>query len=133
VPESQARDIRAGSAVTIMADSTQPTPGKVERVYAESVAGSVRVDIGAQGLERALTGAKVSVAIDLGRRTAILIPARFVRTQYGLDTVNLRTSSTTSAPAAITVQTAPGPTADQREVLSGLSAGDVLVAPEVAK
>lgn len=133
VPESQARDIKVGSAVTVTANSAQVAPGKVERVYAESVAGSVRVDVGVQGHELGLIGTKVAVAIDLGRRAAILIPARFVRTQYGLDTVELRASSPDSGPAAITVQLAPGPTADQREVIAGLSVGDVLVAPEAAK
>jgi hypothetical protein len=98
-------------------------PGKVERVYAESVAGSVRVDVGVQDYELGLIGTKVAVAMDLGRRAAILIPARFVRTQYGLDTVELRASSPDSGPAAITVQLAPGPTADQREVIAGLSVG----------
>ncbi len=133
VPETQAKDVTVGLAVTVTAGSAPPMPGKVERIYAESVAGNVRVDVSVPEIKQTRVGSKVAVAMDLGWRTALIIPARFVRTQFGLDTVDLRAATPSAAPATIAVQLAPGPTADQREVIAGVSSGDVLVAPEASR
>jgi hypothetical protein len=61
-----------------------------------------------------------------GQRLALVLPRSHVATRYGVDYVALVRAD--GSAGEIPVQTAPGPSATEVEILSGLKAGDV-VAP----
>jgi len=72
-------------------------------------------------------GQRVRVMVKVGERPAITIPTRFVATRYGVDYVRVLDKSGHAQDVA--VQLAPGPDASRVEVLSGVTGGDVIVAP----
>lgn len=132
IPEAQARALKVGDAVPI---EPQDLPGgaaqgQIAQVYPAVTAGRVTADIVVPGLDARLVGQRVRVSVKVGERQALVIPRRFVSTRYGVDFVRVAGTRGQSTEAA--VQLAPGPTPDQAEVLSGLSAGDVILAPAKA-
>lgn len=128
LPDTQGAVLRAGQAVTVAAeDLGGAVSATVIQVYPMAEGGRVRVDLNAPRLEGLMVGQRVRVRIQVGERRALVIPARYVITRYGADYVRLATAS---GAMETPVQLAPGPMAGQVEALSGISAGDVLVAPE---
>lgn len=89
-------------------------------------------DLDARGLEGGFVGARVRVLIPAGQREAIVIPARYVQTRYGVDYVRLVRADDAVIDAPVQRGSAV-PTeaiADGVEILSGLEPGDVIVPPE---
>ncbi|MFZ5718774.1 MAG: efflux RND transporter periplasmic adaptor subunit [Pseudomonadota bacterium] len=132
IPEAQARALRVGDAVSI---ETEDLPGVapsgvIAQVYPAVTAGRVVADIKAAGLDARLVGQRVRVRVKVGERRALIVPQKFVSTRHGLDFARLVTGKGETAEVA--VQLAPGPAAGQVEVLSGLTAGDTLVARKAA-
>jgi len=79
-----------------------------------------------EGLGDFFVGERVRVRIAVDERETIFIPAAFIDTRYGVDYVRVQTDSGT--PHDVVVQRGEIRN-DAVEILSGLSAGDVLVQP----
>lgn len=130
LPESEARSLVVGSPVELwpQGPGAAPTIGSVAQVYPSVQAGLVTADVDVPGLDGSLIGRRLSARVQVGAREAVVLPRRYVTTRFGIDYVRLvrRDGSVADSP----VQTAPGPTADGIEVLSGLAAGDVVALPE---
>jgi RND family efflux transporter MFP subunit len=128
IPESSARALRVGESVRV---DPRDLPGAgaaaIVQVYPSVTAGQVTADIAAPGLSSDLIGQRVRVMVKVGERPAITLPNRFVATRYGLDYV--RVLDRAGHAGDVAVQLAPGPEEGRVEVLSGLRAGDVVVAP----
>ena len=128
LPEGQARALQVGTRVEMTPDG----PGgdvmmaPVAQVYPAVDAGQVVADIDASGLSASLIGRRIGVRLPVGERQAIVIPAIYVVSRFGVDYVRLVRGG---AVADTPVQIAPGPSAAEVEVLSGLVAGDRIVAP----
>lgn len=133
IPEAQARALRPGDSVPIVAEDLPGAPpaGVVQQVYPSVAGGRVVVDISAPGLAGERVGQRVRVRIKVGERQALVIPRRFVATRYGVDFVRILDAG--GQPADVAVQLADGPAPDQAEVLSGLAAGDTVLAPAAAR
>jgi RND family efflux transporter MFP subunit len=121
MPESLADKVRAGSRVIAAGLGT----GTVTKVYPSVNAGKVSADVDMPGLDNRLIGRRVAARVETGRRKALLVPARYVITRYGIDyvTVLAKDGSATQVP----VQTAPTAEPGKIELLSGVAAGDTLV------
>ncbi|MDP1630481.1 MAG: efflux RND transporter periplasmic adaptor subunit [Caulobacter sp.] len=129
VPESQARALRTGDTVAIDQRDlpAAPATGVIAQLYPAITAGRVTADITVPGLTDDLIGQRVRVRIKAGERQAVTLPKRFVATRFGVDYVRLVDKSGQAVEVA--VQLSPGADANHVEVLSGLVAGDVIVAP----
>jgi len=133
LPEAQAEFIREGQEIRILdaADGGEVRTVRVRQVYPAIENGRVMADLDAQSLEGEFVGARVRVLIPAGEREAIVIPARYIQTRYGVDYVRLIRAggATIDAPvqrgAAVPTQAAP----DGVEILSGLEPGDVIAPP----
>jgi RND family efflux transporter MFP subunit len=127
LPESLVGEVTTGSEVMVDGGNGEELRGRVTRVYPSVAGGQVRADAQVPGLDNALIGRRVSARVQSGSKRALLVPQDFVSTRFGIDYVTLRSEdgSTTQLP----VQTAPSVEAGQVEVLSGLSAGDTIIAP----
>jgi RND family efflux transporter MFP subunit len=128
VPEAQARALHTGEAIPIV---TEDLPGVgpygvIAQVYPAITNGRVVADIKVPGLRADLVGQRVRVQVKVGSRTALVVPQRFVATRYGLDFA--RVLGPKGVASDVAVQIGPGPAAGQVEVLSGLTAGDVILA-----
>ncbi|MBX3480579.1 MAG: efflux RND transporter periplasmic adaptor subunit [Caulobacter sp.] len=130
LPEGQARSLTVGAAVRIWPDGPGGAEiiGTIAQVYPAVETGLVVADVSAPGVGGELIGRRVSASVQVGQRQAIVIPRGYLVTRFGVDYVRLVRADGVAADSP--VQTAPGPGADEVEILSGLSAGDSLALPE---
>jgi RND family efflux transporter MFP subunit len=133
VPERHARFLRAGDPVRIDAEELGVSGAKfgtIKLVYPQIEDGRVVADAIVSDLGDDFVGQRIRVWVSGGTRPAIVIPARYVTTRFGLDSVRIGKDG---AFIDIPVQRGrdlPRPDMpDGLEILSGLMAGDQLVRP----
>lgn len=123
VPEAAALSLKPGDTVRL-AETGLPPAGRVDRVWPGATAGLVRVDVAVPGLPDRLLGRRVSAQVPTGGRTALVVPRRFVRISHGIAQVAvLQGTSVVAVPVEIAETADP----DRVELLTGATAGDVLV------
>lgn len=127
VPQALSGRLRIGAVVVVQDEALRNRQGRVVQVYPAVAGGQVTVDAEVPGLTNDQVGRRISVLLDVGARPAIVVPRRFVETRYGVDYVLLMPRG--GSPARVPVQTAPTADPERVEILSGLSAGDVLALP----
>lgn len=121
MPESLSDKVRSGSAV--LAEGLEQ--GRVIRVYPAITAGKISADVEVPGIDNRLIGKRIAAKVQAGMRKAVLVPAGFVTTRYGIDTVTVLGKN--GAAAQVPVQVAPSSEAGKVEILSGVTAGDTLI------
>ncbi|MCC6926705.1 efflux RND transporter periplasmic adaptor subunit [Novosphingobium sp.] len=126
VPESLAPQIHPGSRVSTSGFGGTAVEGRAVKVYPSVVAGQLTVDVDMPGIDNSLIGRRMAARIETGARSGLLVPVRFVTNRYGIDyvTVLARDGSATQVP----VQVAPAGEPGKIELLSGVAAGDTLIA-----
>jgi len=133
VPERHARFLKAGDPVRTDAEELGESGaqfGKINLVYPQIEDGRVVADAIVAGLGDYFVGQRIRVWVSGGERSAIVIPANYVTTRFGVDYVKIR-----KGVALIDVPVQRGrdlPRPDMPnglEILSGLAAGDRLVRP----
>ncbi len=131
LPEAQGRALRVGQGVVVASDDLPGvTNGVVAQVYPAATAGRITADIAVDGLASDRVGQHVVVQVPVGQRRALVLPRRFVATRYGIDFV--RTVDRAGRVSEAPVQLGGSVAGDRVEVLSGLKAGDIVLAPESA-
>ena len=133
LPEAQAQYLTEGEDVRILdaAEGVAPIAVAVRQVYPAIENGRVTADLDATALPGEFVGARVRVLIPAGERRAIVIPARYIITRFGVDYVRLQRAGGAIIEAPIQRGGAL-PTDDMPdgvEVLSGLRDGDVIAPP----
>lgn len=130
LPERHAGTTRQGDLVRILASGEGTArDGRIVKVYPELQQGRVIADAAAESLGDFFVGERVPVEIGTGKRTVLAVPVAGLATRNGLDYVTIRQPG-----AAVEVVVQPGkvlatPEGDLVEILSGLTAGDVVVLP----
>lgn len=128
LPEAQGRNLRVGQGVVVSSeDLPGVSAGSIAQVYPASNAGQTTADISVAGLNSDRVGQRVTIQVPVGQRRALVVPRRFVATRFGIDFVRTvdRAGRVSEAPVQL-----GGPVAGDRvEVLSGLKAGDIVLAP----
>ncbi|SDD81101.1 RND family efflux transporter, MFP subunit [Sphingomonas sp. YR710] len=126
LPESIASQVRTGAEVLValgdLPDGSRQ--GRVSQVYPAVTAGRLRLDATVPGLSTDLVGRRIGVSIAIGRRSALVVPRRFIATRYGIDQVDVLTSD--GRISAVPVQIAPTADPAKAEILSGVGPGDIL-------
>lgn len=128
LPERHAQTIRAGDKVQIgergLANDEVDTrrEGVVRLVYPEIQGGRVIADVDVAQLGDYFVGERTRVYVSTGKRMAIIIPSASVYQRAGMTFVRLKTGD------EVVVQTGEV-TPEGTEILSGLRAGDVVLAP----
>jgi RND family efflux transporter MFP subunit len=126
LPEAEAAALKVGDTVVLDPDDLGGAvrQGAVTQVYPAVTDGQVEADVTAPGLPESLVGRRVRAQITVGTRQALVAPRGYIITRDGVDYARLVAADGTVSD--MPVETAPGPTADTVEVLSGLRPGDVL-------
>lgn len=127
LPESLAGMVSVGSSVRVTMDDGETRTGTVARLYPAVDGGQVRADASVPGLDGKLIGKRLQAEIDAGTRQALVVPADYVTTRFGIDYVVVRSKD--GSTASVPVQTAPSGEADMLAILSGVSPGDTLLKP----
>ncbi|MCW3846008.1 efflux RND transporter periplasmic adaptor subunit [Sphingomonas sp. LB-2] len=131
VPQSLAKQLRVGTRFMIRDQAGLPdAAGTVTQLYPAASGGRVRAEAEMPQLATDLIGRRVSVLLDVGSRPGIVVPRRFVSTRYGVDYVDVAGKDGVTS---MVVQTAPTGDPATVEILSGVVAGDVLVAGKAAR
>lgn len=129
LPERHARFIDEGDEVRV--DDSALTgdvahTGFIRQVYPQVEDGRVVADAMVEGLGDFYVGERIRVHVALDQRPAIVVPMEFLSNRYGVDYARLRTAD--GETRDVVVQCGQE-TPDGIEIVSGLSAGDVLVRP----
>lgn len=122
MPESLAEKVQPGAAV--MANGLT---GRVVKLYPAVTAGQVTADVDVPGVSDATIGRRVAAKVAVGTRKALIVPTSYVTSRYGIDYVTVLAKD--GSAAEVPVQVAPAADQGKRELLSGVQAGDVLIAP----
>jgi RND family efflux transporter MFP subunit len=134
LPERHAGFVRAGDPVRVDGEEIGQAKalfGKVRLVYPQIEDGRVVADADVAGLGDYFVGRRIRVWVAAGERRAVIVPAALVSTRFGIDYARVRRPD--GAAIDVVVQrgrAAPRPDLpDGLEILSGLTAGDILVRP----
>jgi RND family efflux transporter MFP subunit len=127
LPESLGGHVYSGTLVTVSGVAEgRDLSGTVSKIYPAIEAGQIRVDVAVPGLDGSLIGRRVTAHVGIGERQAILVPAAFVTTRFGIDYVMIVAPD--GQQSTVPVQTRPAE-GGRVEILSGAGAGDTLVGP----
>jgi RND family efflux transporter MFP subunit len=138
VPERHARFLKAGDPVRLDGqDLGKESPGEesarfgtIKLVYPQIEDGRVVADATVTGLGDYFVGQRIRVWVSSERRTAIVIPASYIVTRFGVDYVRVRRNeSVIDVPVQRGRDLSRPDMPNGLEILSGLSAGDLLVRP----
>jgi membrane fusion protein, multidrug efflux system len=129
LPERHARFIKTGDTILVGArglaaggDEERLRQGRVVLVYPEIDQGRVVADVEVPALGDYFVGERTRVYVATGTRPALVIPEGYLHRRFGVNYARLKDGT------EIVVQ--PGlPVAGGIEILAGLHAGDVIVAP----
>lgn len=133
IPERHARGLKVGDAVRIDGAETgerTARTGTIDLIYPQIEDGRVVADAKVDGLGEYFVGDRLRVWISGGPRPAMIVPARYITTRFGIDYVSLQSGG---GAVSVPVQRGrPMPSAelaDGIEILSGVQPGDILVQP----
>ena len=133
VPERHARFLKAGDPVRIDGQDLGGESaqfGTIRLVYPQIEDGRVVADATVAGLGDYFVGQRIRVWVSSGERTAIVVPASYVTTRFGIDYVRVgRNGAVIDVPVQRGRDLPRPDMPDGLEILSGLSAGDQLVRP----
>jgi len=133
VPERHAQFLKAGDKIRVDAAEFTEQPAKwgvIDLVYPQIEEGRVIADATVDGLGEYFVGDRLRVWISGGTRPAIVIPASYVTTRFGIDYVTVRETGGTISVPVQRGRDRPSPDLrDGLEILSGLRDGDQLVQP----
>jgi RND family efflux transporter MFP subunit len=130
VPERHAAFLKAGDRIRLAEPGAAARFGAITLVYPQIQDGRVMADAKVDGLGDYFVGQRVRVWISGGERKSVIVPAAYIVTRFGLDYARLRQPGGIVEAPVQRGREQPQPTMpDALEILSGLQAGDVLVAP----
>lgn len=124
VPERHAGVLKEGDTIRIGAGGGA-AEGRLAKVYPEIEGGRVTADVEVANLPGEFVNARVPVALPVGNREALLVPATAVASRSGLDFVTVIEGGAEIARSVVLGE----PVGDRIEVLTGLRVGDEVVVP----
>ncbi len=133
VPERHARFLKVGDPVRIDGEELREEGaqfGTIKLVYPQIEDGRVVADATVSGLGDYFVGERIRVWVSAGERSAIVVPASFISTRFGVDYASVRKNGAVLAVPVQRGRELPRPDMpDGLEILSGLNKGDELVRP----
>jgi RND family efflux transporter MFP subunit len=126
VPERHAASLEAGDKIKI-SEGEADREGTLARVYPLIEGGRVVADVEIEGLPDTFVGARMLVRLPVGEREAFLVPSAAVVTRLGLDFVGVLGAERPVLRSIVPGEVYVVDGIEMVEVISGLSAGDVIV------
>jgi RND family efflux transporter MFP subunit len=129
LPERHAELLEEGASVTIGRAGEGDDVGRIARVYPQIERGRVVADVEVAELGDYFVGQRTLVEVPVGERNALLVDPASIHTRFGVDFVTIATPQGPREVTVVTgarVATAAG---ERVEIVSGLRAGDEVIAP----
>ncbi|MGB8813149.1 MAG: efflux RND transporter periplasmic adaptor subunit [Paracoccaceae bacterium] len=127
VPERHAAFLKEGDAIGIETPGGA-AEGTLVRIYPLIENGRVIADVEVKGLTETFVDARVLVRVPVDERQALVVPVSAISNTSGLDFVEVSAPEGTIARTVVLGQRHTITGVEMVEVLSGLQAGDILVA-----
>lgn len=127
VPERHAGHLTEGREIVIAREGAFFT-GRLDKVFPQIENGRVIADVEVDGLDGLLVDARVLVRLPIGETMALMVPSDAVVTRFGLDYVPIKQGDGVVLRNVVTGQTALIDDAEMTQILSGVNAGDIVVA-----
>ncbi|MEX0409274.1 efflux RND transporter periplasmic adaptor subunit [Aquibium sp. LZ166] len=124
IPERHSATLVEGSKISISANGEELV-GRMAKIYPQIENGRVVADVEVDALDSVFVDARVLVEVPVGERQAIVVPRSAVVTRSGIDFVAVTEDGRQVERAVILGEPLRGD-GDQIEILTGLSAGDVV-------
>lgn len=131
VPERHATALHEGDAIVIEGPDGA-MQGRLERVYPLIENGRVVADVAVEGLPDRFVDARVLVRLPIATRSALMVPQTALIARAGLDFVAVSTGEAVSLRAVVPGERQEIDGVAMVEVLSGLTAGDAVLADGAA-
>ena len=128
IPERHATALAEATEIQITASGAETT-GRIAKIYPQISGGRVVADVEVEGLDTAFVNARVLVRLPVGQRDALLVPQAAVATRSGLDFVTVEAQDGHAERSVVLGEAISIDGAPLVEVLTGLSAGDVVITP----
>jgi RND family efflux transporter MFP subunit len=128
IPERHALFLKQGTAIKINA-SGKSLSGTLAKIYPQIDNGRVVADVDVAGLNTEFVNARVLVELPIGERGALLVPMSAVTTRSGIDFITVSDAGKPAERAVVTGETIDHDGIASIEILTGLSAGDIVVTP----
>lgn len=134
LPERHAATLSEGGEVAVETADGGRQIGRIRRIYPALEDGRVEADVETDGLENRVFGERVRVWTPAGERQAVVVPAGYLSTRFGVDFAHLIAED--GAVQDVVVRrgepVAAAGVENGVEILSGLSPGDQLVPASAA-
>ncbi len=126
LPERHAPSLKVGEEIEIGTAAGGRT-GKLIKIYPRIEGGRVLADVEVDGLNDRFIGLRVPVRLPVGKRPALLVPQSAVEIRSGLDFVTVQSDDAPLDRVVVPGEVLMRDGAPWVEILSGLSAGDMVV------
>lgn len=127
IPERHSASLVPGAAIRITGNGRELS-GRLAKIYPQIENGRVVADVEVEGLDSAFVDARVLVQVPVGERKGIAVPRAAVTTRSGIDFVSVMRDGRPVERAVVLGEPLVGDAA-RLEVLTGLSAGDMVELP----
>ena len=129
-PEQDAAHYRLGQSISIVENDGKIIGNtRISKIYPNAQNGQIQVEVESDGTEH-FDGERVNLAVATGQREAILIPSNYIILRQNIAYVRLlRGEMVLEIPIGRGQSVNTNTLTNAIEVLSGLNAGDILVAP----
>ncbi len=107
--------------------------GTIVKVYPQISGGRVLADVSVPNLESYFVNERTLVWIPIGTRKVIAVPRAAISLKNGIDYVHIIDAGSPIAVAVIPGDEVAGPEGPEREILTGLHEGDVVIVPSAGK
>ncbi|HUG62043.1 MAG TPA: efflux RND transporter periplasmic adaptor subunit [Methylomirabilota bacterium] len=129
IPERHAVMLEEGASLEI-GTGAKTLEGTLAKIYPQIENGRVIADVDVPDLDTAFVDARILVRVPVGERTALLVPRSAVATRSGLDFVTVDAGDEGEVARTVVLgETIVRDGVEHVEVLTGLSAGDVVILP----
>ncbi|MBW6416600.1 efflux RND transporter periplasmic adaptor subunit [Celeribacter sp. PS-C1] len=126
VSERYADRLTEGDTIQILG-AGEPQTGTLAKIYPLIQGGRVEADVEVDDLDARFVGRRVQVQLPVGSHDALLVPLTALSQSGGLDFVSVEADGHSSARVVVPGNEVTLDGATYVEILSGLSAGDVVV------
>lgn len=126
IPERHAAMLKQGATLRIATGGAQ-SEGRLAKIYPLIENGRVIADVDVDQLDADFIDARILVEVPVGTREALLVPSTAVKTRSGIDFVTVESGGERVERSVIVGETLQRDEGEAIEILTGVSAGDVLV------
>lgn len=129
VPERFAGQLQTGSSIRIATVGAE-AEGRLAKIYPQIEIGRVIADVEVDKLDTAFVKARILVDVPIGTRQALLAPQSAIISRHGVDFIRVENRDGVAVERTVILgANLTGEHEGMTEVISGLSAGDMVVLP----